>query len=128
VAGLTADVQAAVTPRAVYVPALVSIKVAPVVPLLHKVLGSLLVRVSEDPAQIVRFPLGVTVGIAGVAFTTTVTGVLTADVQPWLIVRAEKIPDDVTEIVWLVAFVFQTTFGTEACKSTDPPEQKIVEP
>jgi hypothetical protein len=79
----TADVQPAATSYTVNVPLVVTLiddVVAPLLQLLPE--AALEVSVTLPPEQMVVDPLGVMVGVGGMGFTVTTTGVETAEVQP----------------------------------------------
>ena len=100
-----------------------------VAPLLHTVLAALLDKLTALPEHSEVLPLGVMVGIAGAAFTVTAKGVLTADEQPFAIVRTEYEVDEVgvTVIDCVVSPLLHTLpVATELCKVSAEPEQ-IVE-
>ena len=61
------------------------------------------VRRIELPAIIVSFLAGVTVGVIGSGVTVTTVDALTDDVQPFKMVRTEKLPAALTVIDWEVA-------------------------
>jgi xanthosine utilization system XapX-like protein len=91
--------------------------------------AALELRVTEPPEQKVVGPLGVMVGVAGVAFTVTVTGAEAGEVQPPDVVVTVNVPLDATLMAGVVA-LFDHVLPEEALelRVTDPPEQKLVGP
>lgn len=85
-------------------PPVVTLNVLDIAPVLHTLPDvALEVKVTELPEQKVVGPLAVTVGVAGIGFTTTLTGTEAAEEQPNALDITENVPVVFTFMLWVIA-------------------------
>lgn len=87
------------------------------------------VKVTELPEQNVVGPLAVTVGVAGIGLTTTLTGTEAVEEHPNALAMTENVPVVFTFMLWIVSPLLQT-FPVVALEVsvTLSPLQKVVLP